>query len=297
MQVLRRWPPGFLLWNLRFFLPAALVIRWLSGTLAGAFVTSVTLYAAMNLFADTKPFTPSELLVWFSGLSPELKGGIVSSLVTAVGFFVAFRAASLSWKEQAAITLRITAIDEVSAFYDETLKVAGSMEAYAGTLVNALSQHGREQLSQEGFWLTEHLIKTGEKFVQDRDRLGALSIDVHRLSAKHGSLLVPVPDAIQVLNDCAKALGELSAVVWIHLPQPSVASIRAASFIAPLQVEQWAHLIAVSEKFRNYIAALLGALRGQIYLPVAPPNFGLVSVLRSDPAALKDMLRVMRSAK
>jgi hypothetical protein len=276
-------------------MPIALCTNFLLGTLNGLLISSVSLYEYLWFFGDVKPFTAAQLVVWFSGLANEVKSSIITALITVVGFFVAFGAATSGWKEQARATLQISIADEIERFYDEVGKLITSMQIYAESVVNEINRIRSEKFNPENSLVLEISIKDAVLFREKRKRLSAMSIEVYRLSSKHSSLLLPISGALQVLNDCEESLKRITEVMWIHLPDVSLDGPTPRTYFSSnVDLEEWSKFINVCENEDEHIGGLVGMLRGLLFAPFAKVTFSVATNLLKKSDELEYALKKVK---
>lgn len=90
LSLLRRMPPALTAHLFYYGLPVLLALRFLVGTVWGVFLLSAVVYCVSWLGGDSKPLTLGQLILWIDGLPTESKTAVVTSLLTVLGFLVAF---------------------------------------------------------------------------------------------------------------------------------------------------------------------------------------------------------------
>lgn len=270
LDLLRKIPPRWIGRLLFIFAPLAVLQRALLGTMQGALFCSVSLYWYMEVFGEAKPLSTSQLVLWLAELSVESKTGLATSLITVVGFVVAFRTATLNWKEQTRTTLRIAIADEIERFFDEVARRTIDAQLYAEAVVAEVTRIQASRLNPTASGVIDLLIQDGPKFRENRQRLVSLSIEVHRLGSKHYTLLAPLGGVLKALEDCVTSFRQITTEMWVQVPTITPDHPNPhTSFIDQIDVAKWNSFAACCERNYHIIDGLIGGIRGALLAPLA----------------------------
>jgi hypothetical protein len=264
----------------------ALVARFLFGSAVGLLLMSFALYAAMWQMGDTKPLTFGQLLIWIDELPSDAKTGVASSLLTVVGFLVAFHAAAVNWKDEAVADLKVKVADEFSSFYTEASRLIVKAQIYVGSLLEAAELFRTQGPSREAEFRIKHALEGASAFHAVRERLSAMSIEVHRLSGQHSSLLATVWSATEMADECEDAFGDVVKAMWVRVPVvlPPTNDVLG-QFVSQVDVEECQRFLVVSDEHYDFINGTAGALRGGLLAPI----------IRFNIATLRNLYRQRRS--
>ena len=272
LNTLRKLPSNLLVFLLSVFGIFEIVLRFVFGTTFGAFILSLVFYLLVSVYGDTKPFTPTELLLWFSELPRDAKIAISSALLTILGFILAFYASTNNFKKQIQTNIRIAASDELECFYNEASRLVTDLEIYAESVIEGVEKVNRHGYIREAIFNIEYLIDTAPEFLKARGRLSDMSVEIHRFSGKHYSLLLSL-GLVEPLKECTDAFCEITNTM------PFVRSIEPGSpnsiesFIAYIDLPKWKEFIACCKKNDDFITGLVGGIRGILLAPIAEFNF------------------------
>ncbi|MHC5791763.1 hypothetical protein ACYT6H_09220, partial [Streptococcus pyogenes] len=67
-----------------------------------------------------------------------MKVAIASSLVTVVGFFIAYASATANWKSQLLANIKLQASSDLNSFFTEVNSLVTDLEIYAQDVVKSL---------------------------------------------------------------------------------------------------------------------------------------------------------------
>lgn len=240
LNLLRHLPPTMTAWTFYYGLPVVLAVRFLVGTVWGIFFSSVTLYMVMWFLGQPKPFTPTELVLWVDELSPESKTAVVTTMLTVLGFLVAFYTATINWKAQALAQLKEHVAGEIEVFFSEASRLTIDAQIYVRSLIEAVDTLQSKGMSPDTIFCVRRVLEKAPQFRAARDRLSAMSVEVHQISGRHYAVLSTVWGAIKTLEDCASAFTEITQSMWIHVPIiPDDHPDPLGSFLAQVNMVEW----------------------------------------------------------
>ncbi len=100
---------------LQIYLALEFIFRFLVGSLYGILILLIILYFALPYFTDIQPYSFDELLLFVMNLDPQYKVAILTSLITVVGFLIAFQTATTTWKQQMHTNLSLQAANDIDS--------------------------------------------------------------------------------------------------------------------------------------------------------------------------------------
>jgi hypothetical protein len=266
---------------LTYLFPVSLFVRFLAHTFVGTLLISIALYYFCLLFSETKPWTGYQLVLWLDDIDTTAKTGIVTSVLTVVGFLVAFRTASEGWKVQAVAQMKIRLAEELEAFYSEASQLATDLRLVAEGMLHteALLRNG---MTDEASYGIAQAAQQSTEYHAKRLRLQAMAIQCFRFGGSNYTLLSTMPGVIEWLERCTKALNEIAQKSWITLPTglPDEPTQRVAMFYRLVQRPAYEAFIAVCKDDVRTINACVGGVRGQLLDPVVKPNANTYMVIR-----------------
>ncbi|MDL2044902.1 hypothetical protein MT371_25675, partial [Vibrio parahaemolyticus] len=114
--------------------------RFLLGNLYGVLITMFIIRHFSEALLGYPAYSFEELMVWLDALSNEMKIAIVSSLVTVIGFLVAYASATSNWKSQLLANIKLQASGELNAFFTEVGSLVTDCEIYADETIEVSEQ-------------------------------------------------------------------------------------------------------------------------------------------------------------
>jgi hypothetical protein len=296
--LLRRMPPALTACLFYYGLPVFLVLRFLIGTVWGVFLLSALLYWMLWLVGDSKPLTPGQLLLWIDGLPTESKTAVITSLLTVLGFLVAFHTATLNWKAEALAQLKAHVAGEIELFFTEASRLTIDAKIYVHSLIEAVNSVQAEGPTFDAMFKIQRTLEQLPKFLATRDRLSAMSVEVHSIAGRHYSLLSTVWGATKVLEDSAAAFSEITKKMWVPLPNildghPD----PVAEYLRQINVSECSAFVACCEQNYGFINGATGGLRGSLLAPLVGVNFSSVLSLSGKRSTFVEALARVREVK
>ncbi|WPC04100.1 hypothetical protein SBP02_15145 [Pseudomonas benzenivorans] len=200
------------------FATSGLIIRFFIANLYGMLFLALGLYYNSHSIFGTEAYTPAQLIDWFAAQSESTKTALLSSIVTVIGFLIAYATATYNWKAQALSELRMQAASEIDAFFSQCAKLTTDCQIYANALSHAVDKIQKNCTIEEAAFLAHYNRDQGQLFLQQRQQLIALGIEVHRLNSRHTNLLVLAPGLKGNMELATKALTNITEKIWFHVP-------------------------------------------------------------------------------
>ncbi|WP_281982864.1 hypothetical protein [Azonexus hydrophilus] len=298
LSLLRRMPAALTASLFYYGLPVLLVLRFLTGTVWEVFLLSALLYWMSWLVGDSKPLTPGQLLVWIDGLPTESKTAVITSLLTILGFLVAFHTATLNWKAEALAHLKAHVAGEIESFFTEASRLTTDAQIYVRSLIDAVNSVQVDGPTFDAMFKIQRTLEQLPKFLATRDRLSAMSVEVHGIAGRHYLLLSTVWGATKVLEDSAAAFSEITNKMWVRLPNiQNGHPDPVAEYLRQINVSECAAFVTCCEKNYDFINGATGGLRGSLLAPLVGFNFSSVLSLSGKRSTFVDALVKVREVR
>lgn len=255
------------------FITTAYLFRFFVGNIFGIFLLSLFAYMNSNELFGITPYNFEQFMFWLVAQSESTKTAFLSSLITVVGFLLAYATATANWKGQLLANLKLQAAGELDVFFSEYSKLASDCEIYASYLVEAVDKIQKGCSVDEADFLVTYSCEQGQLFTQKRQRLIAMGIDVHGFQGRYSTLLLSAPGLQSSLNSAIRAVVKINEKLWINVPfhiQDHDNTIQA--FINQVNVSDCLALKSTFDACHGELNFSAGSVRGNLMSTVVGFN-------------------------
>ncbi|WP_049630362.1 hypothetical protein [Cellvibrio sp. pealriver] len=251
-----------------------LLYRFLFGSVVGILLCCIALYKLSGFLFGVDPLNFDELMMWLVTQGETTKAAVLSSVITVIGFLIAYATATSNWKAQLLANMKIQAAGEIEVFFAECSRLSTDCSLYAEALVEAVDKIQKDCALDDAVFLAHYNREQSQIFIQKRQRLVSMGIDVHRIHGKYGALLLSSPGLKAELDSATKALTNIIDKVWINVPfhvQGDQNVIQ--TFVNQVSVVDCISLKNAVEKNSSELSFASGGLRGNLMSTVVGFNF------------------------
>ena len=296
MRFFKRLPPKVSVPAFYLYICLAFVWRFFSSTLFGALLLSILLYVSLSVFGSIPPLSFSELMLWTASLGQDAVVALTSSMLTIVGFLVAFHVASKSWQQQQLAQIKVSAADEVENFFAEASKLNTDTQLYAEELIRTVDRIAGGCSAEEAVFAVQYAQEGAKSFLSKRDRLVSLSIESYRLSSRHSSILLSTFSLEGALEDACAALKEIVDKIWIQVPIVDLQSpTLVEDFMAQVNRQECLLFVCAAKKYSLSLNGSAGFIRGGLLSPVIGFNTALLINLLRKSSAFREVSEHFRN--
>ncbi|GLR04451.1 hypothetical protein GCM10007906_20390 [Vibrio hyugaensis] len=212
-----------------------------------------------------------------------MKVAIASSLVTVIGFFIAYASATANWKSQLLASIKLQASSDLNSFFTEVNSLITDLEIYAKDVIKSLDIIRSSTDENEKMFQASYLTQRGQEIDIKRKRLVSLSIQVHHFEGKYSSLFISVPSVLQSFRKAASALDDVSSVSWFYIPCAYRDDPHPVeSYVNQIGKDKYEAFIRSVEKNRVLLSFYPGSAGGVLQSDVVPFNvFSLFNMFKN----------------
>jgi hypothetical protein len=265
--------------------------RFFFGNIFGIFITVLVLYYHGEFLFGITPLDFDGLMNWVVSQNETTKSTIMGALITVVGFLIAYATATANWKSQLLATLKVQAAGEIEVFFAECSKLATDCEIYAKSLIEAVDKIQKGCSNDEALFLAHYNREQGQIFLQRRQRLVSLGIEVHRFHGKFSTLLLSAPGLKAGLDSSTKALENITSKLWISVPYHIKHDQNPVqTFVNQVNITECSALrdsVTVNHGELNFSS---GSVRGNLMSTVVGFNFWMLLYLYKERKGFKQMI-------
>lgn len=274
------------------------VFSWLISSVWGIFLLAVGLYVNATNLGWSEPLSFGQLLSWSAELPDEYRLGISSSLLTIVGFLIAFQVATRNWKDQMRASVQLEAATDIQSFFSSGSKLLTEVYIYANLLLESLQiVTVGQDIDRMNFEIDLVRSRT-DKFLRKRDRLTKMAVDVHNLSSRHSVLLA---SQFRTAKNLARATDAFSAVaehIWFPIPIVSSKELGAIDrFERAIDIEACQKYKDAYDENFDAISGLSGMVSGRLTAPITKFNVPFILNVMSSIPEIPTLLALHKKTK
>lgn len=271
------------------------LINWLISSIFGILVLSIAVYLLVGRMSLTDPFNFPDLVDWFSRLSDSYRLALSSSLLTIVGFLIAFQTATTNWKNQMAASVALAAATDIQSFFSEGTRKLTSAKIFAELLLNSANTVPTMTSQDEINFQIDYVFSELPKFLAIRERLSEMSIEVHDLRGRYAQSLVRHWGALSKLDIAAEGLSSAANNIWFTVPVVKSDELGASDrFLRGIDKEECERFVQAYDEEIDKLSTLSGSISGSLQNPIFQFNF---STLYNFLVMAPDMPKIFRTLK
>lgn len=253
------------------------VTRFLTGNLYGVCLLLSGIYFFVPLLTDIHFFSFSELLVWINSTPTESKTLIVSSLLTIIGFLIAFQSATKNWKDQLQANLRLDAGREIDRTYNQATRLINQLRIYADMFLELGNKVEEKGLTKDTHFGIHYLCQQSSQFIQNRKDVSEIHIDVYSMYGRYGLMFLSCGQTFKNLSIANRSLKEVTEKMWILTPDLDLESVTLIKdFLNYFDKDKLEGLSRQCELSSQAISTLTGNVKGQLNSKIMEFNLRFV---------------------
>jgi hypothetical protein len=250
---------------LLIFIFGAFLIRFFTRNIYGLFLLSLFFYwQAPNIFGE-KPFNFAEMFAWFDKLSETFKTAILSSLLTIVGFLIAFQSATKNWKDQLLANIRLDASNNIDITYNRISELINFIKIYADLnlqIVEKIQSNGEPKEVANDI---RYIMSQNEKFISERQELSILQNQAYQLIGRYSNIFMATLntfDQIIKINEFVKRVADR---MWILVPVIDFNNTKFIEhYLSYVNVQKYTDLSKQCDETYTYVTTMAGNVRGKL---------------------------------
>lgn len=260
-----KFPPKISVPLFYAFITLMYLIRFLVGNTYGIFLLALFIYFRADELFGISPYTLDQLALWLVSQSESTKTALLSSFITVIGFMLAYATATANWKGQLLANLKLQAAGELDVFFSEYSKLATDCEIYASSLIEAVDKIQKNCTLDKAVFLASYNRDQGQIFIQKRQRLIAMGVDVHSFQGRYSTLLLSAPNLKSSLDAATTAVTNINDKLWINVPFHIKGDENVVqTFVNQVNVADCFALKSAVDAYHDELNFSSGAVRGNL---------------------------------
>lgn len=251
---------------LQIYVTICIIFRFFVGNIYGIFLLTIGCYFILPHVSQIKPYNFNELMIWFVSLDREYKISILSSVLTIVGFLIAFQVATTNWTHQMKAGLRLEASKDIESSYGRVTELIISIQTFIDMNIDLITKVEKEVPEYEIRSDLDFLSSRTPQFFSNRRELSDLHIRIYQLYGKHSFPLFATWNSFKQLENVNKQLELVTQKTWlVSIPQVNLSNPNyKEDFVKYLDKSVLLELSQLCKQSYAYIAAVTGGIRGSL---------------------------------
>lgn len=195
------------------------IIKFFTSNLWGVLIFTILLYFSVPIFSDIQPFGFKQLLDWFIELPETYKTAISSSLLTIIGFLVAFQVASSRVFTQQKNQIKLDAAKEIFATYHNAINLVGEVKFFAKRVLTTIDDIAKSKNPDFSIALIWTLYNDSLKLQETINQIHEMHSALFTIQGRTSHLLINIIGTHIQLNRATSDFGNIYiACAGISIP-------------------------------------------------------------------------------
>jgi hypothetical protein len=213
-------------------------------------------------------------------LESQYKVAILTSVITILGFLIAFQIATTSWKQQMHTNLRLQAAYEINSTYSRATELITAIKIFSDLnvdLINKIKSNVPEIEITSAF---NFILSKYSEFLSNRDELSLLHSRSYNFFGKYSNVLSSIWKSFDQLERINEALGLVAEKMWVYIPHITVEHINYKElYLKYVDIDKLKELSDQCNLSHGFIAALAGNVNGKLTSPIFQLNLSSLLTL------------------
>lgn len=192
-------------------------------------------------------------------MDKEPKTAIATSLLTILGFLVAYQVATTIRKEEALTRLRLDAVADLTKFFEEARGLIIDHALYAGYVLETVNNYNKKGHTESTVFNLRQVAAQTIDAITTRKRLAQMRVDVHTLVARHSDLISGVRAALPLLKTATESFTDITKNVWLRVPE-TLDERHISLYIKHIDTQSFNDYLEIYDSNYNRMSAAFGAL-------------------------------------
>ena len=253
-----------------------LILHFFIANIYGIGILFVSLYFLSPHITDVQPFNLSELIIWSTEQSDTLKALLVSSLVTVIGFMIAFQSATKNWKDQLIANIRVQASNDIDEIYTRINELINSINMYVDNNLEILSKIKNNADSIEIDSGVRFVLSRTESFFSERQELSLLNSKAFQLYSRYSMIFLATQNTFDMLERINESVSKVTDKMWILAPTIDINNADYLKhYLNYVDEDKYRELSLQCNESHSYIAGMAGAVRGKLIAKISEFNLSV----------------------
>ena len=281
---------------LQIYITISIVFRFFVGNIYGIFLLIIGCYFILPHVSQIKPYNFNELMIWFVSLDREYKISILSSVLTVIGFLIAFQVATTNWTHQMRTGLRLEASKDIESSYSKVTELISSIQIFIDMYIDLINKVEKNIPESEIRSCMTFLSSETPKFLSNRQELSNLHIRIYQLYGKYSFPLLATWNSFKQLEEVNARLSLVTQKTWlVHIPNINLSdSNYKEDFVKYSDKSVLLDLLQLCELNHVYISAVTGGVRGSLTSSLMEKNLATLISFWQMGKSMKEFFNIKK---
>ena len=263
-------------YSLLVYILLGLILRFFTANIYGIFILFLSLYYVSPYISGVQPFNLTELIVWISEQPDTLKALLLSSLITIIGFVIAFQSATKNWKDQLVANIRVQASNDIDAIYTRINELINSIKIYVDTNLQVYEKINNDTDPNEIYSNIKFVLSQTEKFLSERQELSLLHSRAFQLYGRYSIILFATLNTFDQLERINGSVKKVADKMWILVPTIDINNSEYLNhYLNYVDEKSYRELSLQCNESYSYISGMAGNVRGKLTAKIAEFNLSM----------------------
>jgi len=252
------------------------IYRILVSNIYGISFIILAFYFILPHISSIKPYNFNELVMWYISLDKEYKVSMLSSILTIIGFLIAFQVATKNLTRQMQTNLRLEASKDIESSYLRATELILSIQIFTENCIDLINKIEKNILENEIHSGMTFLMSEMPKFISNRQELSNLHIKIYQLYTKH-TFPIFACNSFSRLEKINYSLKLVAEKMWVFIPQVDLTNPNYKNiFLKFSDRRKLSELSLQCKESYMYISTMAGLIKGKLTSSLAEKNFATV---------------------
>lgn len=247
----------------------------------GVLFTVCTIYFLLNINGQ-HVFSFSELMIWLSIQNPEIIASIVSTIITVLGFLIAYSSGVATWKKQQYFSLQQDLYKDIDKFFSKFSSLLTDCKIFINFTIELKENIDNNQETQRSKFMLGYMHKKFEEWIANQEKLTLMQSEYSDLTIKHSPIIISNYFTSMHIDKAEEAIDSIIKHSFISL-HPGIKDVtdenyKEAFYLYSRHVDLDICRKAVNEfeRCQKILTDSSSSIKSGLLHPVITPNFSFI---------------------
>ncbi|HEP8365904.1 TPA: hypothetical protein ACRNSX_004716 [Pseudomonas aeruginosa] len=257
------------------------IIQFLINSPTGILLLSCTLYLFLE-YNDQRVFGPSELALWLSGQNDEVIGSIIGTIVTVLGFIIAYSSGMTAWKKQQYYIMKQDLYKDIDKFSSKFLSLITSCKIFINSTLKLKEDIDAGRNIEKSKFMLTYMVDQFRQWSENQCTLASMEEEYCDILIRNAPVIISINKVSKRLDIAEAAISKVVENSYISIP-PGISPITDENYIdafkyysSKVDVDSCKKLVNEITINHSIISYNLSAAKGDLSYPIITPNLSFI---------------------